>query len=577
MIGYYKPLAITKKNISRYSFLANTGVGVNMLKYLNDSSVVYRLLQSASIELENTYDYINHTIRFDYNKIPNNSIDAINIFNLSQTPIYNKEVVYLDATYGYSKYTGNIYNLLGIQSEKEFTRCSYPCDIIFTSSASGFYNIEEQELILYEGKDNKVDKPINNTRVTIRPVSGFIRDKLTYIDDIIYIKIEGFDISNNKVEEVISIQEQIDYRSYYEYSFIDKITSIGNSSAISIGLFPYIIGEVEVWKNQIVDREYADEYKSIATVNMQEKELMFFRRLANQNGYPDEYDLETRIQLDIGENETIYNYLIDTDEELVYIVTSSNKLYCFPLIIPYQFDTTIDKTKTAKQSIKVTYINDIQNEEYIFTLQPISKTNDVELLNIYINDVLYEQDILLDLYRERIEENTIRISYDSLFSNNQCIIRFETTGSNVTTLPIYLFKEKSSALFIKDLSNIKEYQDNTTPSEYTIDKAENTYILSNFSNSTFPSYNNPAISNVQITEDTKLYKFSSNKNIVLDNYIISLVYNSFYFNTGNSYIVTHDSITSIRFDNSNTKSIYNSLDTRISNQDISGRTITGYK
>ena len=569
MIAYYKSLALTKRNINKFSFLANMGIGVNMLKYLNDSSVVYRLLQGASVELENTYNDIYHNIRFDYNKIPNNSIDAVNMYDLKLSSVYENDVVYLTSMYGYSKYTGNIYKLLGIQNEKEFTRCSYPCDIIFTESASGYHSFQEEELFLKEGLDNNINKVINNTRITIRPSDGFSRSRLSYVDDIMYIKITGYDTSNKRVEETISVEEYIDYKSEYTYSLIEKITSIGNKSTISIILYPYILGEVEVWRNKIIDREYADEYKAIATVDIQEKKLMFLRKLANQNGYPDTYDLEVGIDLEIENNETIYNYFIDSDDELLYLTTSANKLYCFPLIIPNQFDTNIDKLKTQKQAIKVSYINDEPNRQYIFTIQPIGKTNDVELLNIFINDVLYEQDILLDLYREGIEDNIIRISYDNLFSNEESIIQFETTGSNSTSLPIYLFKHTLAPLFTKSLNSITQYKDNNI-STYSTDISSSTYFLDNFINTTRPIYRNPLVSNITITEDTVLKKISNSKNLIIGDYIISPVYNSFYFNKTDNCIVTHDSITGIRLDNTANKNTYNELNTVVISQNVNG-------
>lgn len=576
MIAYYKPSAITKKNINKFSFLANLGIGVNMLKYLNDNSLVYRLLQCASVEFENTYDNLKYAIRFDYNKVPFNSIDAINVFNISSTDLYAENSIYLSSIYGYSKYTGNIYNLLGIVNENEFTKYSYPCDIIFSKSASGFYSLEDEELYLKEGKEVFLNKACNNTKITIRPKDGFGRDKLSYIDDIMYIKIYGYDISSNKIEETIPIEEYIDYESSNSYSFIEKVLSIGNKSTITIEVYPYILGEISVWKNNIVDREYADEYKTILTVDINENLLLFHRRLPNQNGYPDEYDLETCVELNIEDTETIYSYLIDSDEELLYIITSEKKLYCFPVIMPYKFNTELEDIKTKKQAIKVSYKNDEYNKKYIFTIQPIGKTNDVELLDIYINDSIYEQDILLDLYRESIDDNIIEIPYDSLFINGECILRFETSGLEKSTLPIYLFKNKIDPLFIKDLNNIQSYND--TPNQsFIIEKSPNTYTLNTFSSSTFNEYYNPSLELFNITSESRLYKLSNSKGIILDNYIVYPAYNNFYFDQTNNSIITHDTITSIRFDNNQKEINYNNINTAISQQNISGAIITGNK
>jgi len=573
MIVYYKPTAITKENISKFNYGTYFGISANMLKYLNDSSLIFRLLQCASNELNAQYENLNYHIRFDYNLIPNNSIDSVNRFSLNSTSIPEEDTVHLSSMYGYSKYTRNIYKLHGVYTDKEFTRFSYPCDVILKDKLENI-DISPETLLLNEGKKVAINKPINNSKVTIKLDSGFDQFALAYSDDIVYICIEGFDTSNNKISEIISIEEVIDYKSEYVYSFINNIYSIGNKYTVTINLYPYVSGDIEVWKNNIVDREYADEYKTVINIDKENKKLLFYRKMTDDISYPKGYDIEHIIDLNMPTDEIIYNHFIDYDDDLVYIITSKNKLHCYPLLIPYTFDKKIDALKTKEQSLKVKYTVDEYSEKVTFTIFPSSKTNDIELMHIYINGDLYMSDMLLDLYKEGIEDNKIEIPYEDLFVNNSALIIFETSGAKRSTLPIFIGKKNLEPLFTKDLSSIDQYGENTID-VYSTDITENTYFIDNYSFSTFPTYMDPDVEDFQITENSVLYKFSSSKDLMLDSYKIANAYNTYYYNTDNGYIITHDSISNIRLDNDAVKTSYELLDLAIAGLAIAGIAIAG--
>lgn len=573
MIVNYTPTAITKLNINKFTYSTYESLNVNALKYANDSSVIFRLMQSACLKLDNQYENMPYHIRFDYNNIRNQCIDSVNLFNLNLSSFKADDKIFMSSLYGFSKYTGCIYKLHGVYSDKEFTRFSYPCDMAFTNPASGLYSLDVTSVSLREGISNSINKPINNTKITLRPMFGFNQNSLTYIDDIIYINIEGFDISNNKVKETISITSMADFVTKNEYSFLSKMSSVGNKAAVTIDIYPYVLGEIEIWKDKIIDKEDADVYSAIAYINKEKKQLVFSRELNNPTGYPNIYDTETNIDLVLGENEIIYSYVIDND--LIYVTTSGNKIYCFPLIVPYIVDTSYDNLKTREQAIKVTYYNDEIHNSYKFTIIPSSKTNDIEILNIFINGETYQEGLLLDLYREQIEDNRIEIPHSKMFdSEGKSVILFETSGAKQCTLPVVLLKRKLDALFIKDLSQLTKYKENDIE-EYSSDTSVQTYFITNYTYSTFPKYKDPNVTGYSITPNSKFYKLSNSKYIILDNYIISNVYNTFYFEKDTAEIVTHDAITSLRLDNSSITSAYENLKAAISGMSVSGLAITG--
>jgi hypothetical protein len=246
--------------------------------------------------------------------------------------------------------------------------------------------------------------------------------------------------------------------------------------------------------------------------------------------------------------------------------TVEDNLYCYPLIVPTIHDNTLDARKTASQSIKIEYIEDSVNEQFIFYVFPTSKTLDVEFLNILINDTIYEQDIYLDLIRENIETNRFIIPFSELFiDSDKAIVEFKTFGKTQTVQPILVHRTKLSPLWKKDITTY-DLMFKTAPDiteEYvspTINSSRIPYLPMGAFGWGKEGYGGTINWNNEtgIAEDgvfgyggfkkpnpSKLFKLSNVGNVMLDGSRIVNVFNSFFYDDTDDMIITSDTITHI--------------------------------
>ena len=541
----YNLNAITTKTLIKFSYLLYEAAGVNLLKYQNDSSAILRVLGCAVSTAEETLEDLPYRTDFKMNNLEFLSIDKINAYYVRQVVGINylyDSIMYGNHIYGYSRYTNKEYELKYISNMKDFTRHVLPCDVFF----SGNETVQAStEITLFPYTKNTISKTINNTLCTIRLLKGFHRSSLEDYESNIRLSIKGLDITGRYVEEIIIIEENIDYLTNNEYSYIESIELLGSEISAKIEIFPYIVGDIAIWRSEIVDKEFSDiKNKTIITIDRTKRRLIFNTIINDPIVYPKELDPYKNIELQIPIEETIVNHYIDSANSLVYIVTDANKLYCFPLIIPTSYYDQLDTIKTEYQSIKVDYKEDCVDESYTFYIFPSTKVNDTEVLNIFINGEVYEENILLDLLKTNIESNEIKIPFSTLFqSNTFAYIEFVTYGEETSVTPIYIDKSVLQPLYIKNLLNIQDFKEEP---EILDGEIEVKFSLPTLKSSVYDynqTYNYPVI---YVDEETKIIKLSGSTNILINGNKIVNVYDAFYLDQGSENIVTHDTITHIR-------------------------------
>lgn len=541
----YNLNAITTKTLIKFSYLLYESIGINLLKYHNDSSAILRILGCAISTAEETIEDLPYRTDFRMNNLEFLSIDKINGYYIRQVIGINylyDSIMYGDHIYGYSKYTDKQYELKYISNMKDFARHVLPCDAFF----SGKEVIQSsEEITIYPYIKSKINKTINNTLCTIRLIRGFHRSSLEDYESNIRLSIKGLDITGRSVEETIIIEENIDYITRYEYSYMESIELLGSEVSVRIEVFPYILGDMATWRYEIIDKEFSDiKNKTIITTDKDKKRLIFNTIINDPTLYPKELDPYKYVDFQIPTEETIINNYIDSANSLVYVVTDASKLYCFPLIIPTSYYDQLDTIKTEYQSIKVDYKEDSVDESYTFYIFPSTKVNDTEILNIYINGKAYEENILLDLLKTNIESNEIKIPFSILFeSNTSAYIEFITYGDDVSITPIYIDRSVLQPLYTKDLLEIQDFQEEPSLLDGEI---EIKFSLPTLKSSVFEykqTYNYPVM---YIDETTKIIKLSNSTNILINGNKIVNVYDAFYLDMGSENIITHDTITHIR-------------------------------
>lgn len=541
----YPLKAVTTKTLTKINYKLNEAIGVNLFKYQNNSSAIIRLLSCAIDTVSAQLEDLPYKTNFKLNNLEFISIDRINGFYIRSIEginyLYNN-ILYGDHLYGYSKYTDKEYELKHVTNMKDFTRHVLPADIFF-SGVEVVGDLVFKQLPPYV--KTKIELPINNTIITIKLLEGFSRTSIDDGFDNIKIRINGSDIYNNLVEEEIDIIEFVDYYSKYEYSFIEAMIVIGSNATVGINICPYIAGDIFTWSESIIEKDFSDiENKTFVSVDKDNRRLNFSTIINNPVEYPKELDVYKHVLLNIPTNETIWNFYIDAANKLVYVLTSVNKLYCFPLMIPTSYYNAIDSRKTEYQSLKIEYQEDIVNQKYIFTIFPSTKSSDVEVLNILVNGEEFETNVLLDYYKENVDTNNIEIPFSTLFKNETyAYIEFITYGDNISITPIYIDNSHLDPIYTKNLSEIKRFT--TTPSiiedEITVKFTEPT--LKSYS----LEYEETAVSgSITTTSDSKIVKLSSCANIILDSNKIVNLFDAFYLDLETEYIVTQDTITHIR-------------------------------
>lgn len=532
----YPIKAQTTKTINRFTYNLYNCISNNMLKYNNDSSATLRLLSCfIDTALEPLEDLL-YKPKFNLNHLDFITIDRINTFPLNKIPnislIKDYGITFCEKIIGYSKYTNKEYDMEYIENESDFARHSYPKDMFIGEYVySGGYEL----ISLPPFKEINIDMKVEDSKVTIKQYSGFNGYNFDN-NKTIEIKLFGIDIKGNETEETITIDSNIDYISKKEFSFINKVMSIGATSTVSIVLYPYENGEYIEWDYNIVDREMFDKYQTYLTINKDYKCLNFNILQNNNSIFPSELEVFKAVKLSIPDDEIIWESYIDKPNRLIYILTSAGKLYVFPIIIPIEYSKDLDSIKTEYQSIRIEYYEDSTREIYTFYIFPSHKTNDIEEMSIFINGIEYESNILLDLYRQNIETNKFEITFDVLFNNSDtALVEFKTYGSKECISPVFLSNKKLEPLYIKDLNVIENFNNNTI-SGFIKYSTTNNYVG-------YKEYN-PV--NFNIDENCTLIKLSNVSNVLINGNKIINLYNTFTFNEIEKNIYTSDTITHLK-------------------------------
>jgi hypothetical protein len=531
-----------------------------MLKYNHDSSASIRFLGGMLDVLECVREDLFYLPNFTLTDLEFVNIDRMNAFvPASITGWSMPDKSSTDYLIGYSRYTNQEYTLKIEELETDFVRHSLPVDAFFsdlhqTNSGTSFD--------LSPNIRTTIDMSVENSSISFALIYGFINSNKDNVDLPISIIVEGRNIHNELVSEKIDIQANITQVSSREYSYIDSVIAINCQSNIGVKIYPYLIGQDVVYDKLITDRESLDQWPCITYVDKEKKQLVFNMLGTDTTKYPLTYEKHKTVDIDIPDSEDIVSYYCDVPNRLLYVCTVGDlvsNLYAFPLIIPVSYSNTLDNLKTEKQAIKIEYLEDCQNDNFTFWVYPSSKTNDIDLMSIYINGTLYQEDIFLDLLTENIETNRFVVPFSSLFSANKtnALVEFKAYGNaGETNMPVYLTRDKLTALYVKDTLTASPFVTDVSPFEYVgpIDPLE---IGDYFEEGAY-AYGEGEYGGTTDTtrtfayggsfdkNTTNLFKLSSVGNILIDGIKIINVFDSFYYDDINELIITSDTITHIK-------------------------------
>lgn len=530
----YPTIAKTAKTIDKFTFNMYLSISVNMLKYNNDSSASLRLLSSLVDTSQSALEDLAYKPRFKMDGLDFISIDRLNSFPVSNIPNIEiskvGDIYTLGGLIGTSRYADASFALKYVKNIDDFVRHSLPRDMFFGEQ---IFSDGYQLLELPPHKKTNVGMIVENSTVTLRPYEGFFASTM-YNNNSATIRLIGISATGLEVEEDIEITSNIDFKSNLEYSYITSAIAIGSTATLKVVLYPYNTGEYVYWNNDIVDRESSDLYACLLSVDQDAKQLVFNAEKNYGVGFPAQIEPYKIVDLDVSGE--IINHYIDAPNSLLYVVANTT-LYCFPLIIPTKYNNTIDFIKTKYQSITVEYTEDSLNREYTFYVFPVSRTNDVESLSIYINGIehLEYSNVLLDLIRDNIETNRFVLSFDELFNGtDNALVEFRTYGIEECICPIYVTNMKLVPLYTKDLTNIPVFA-----------AESNAGKPSPFQSCTI-KYKEYLSGDLAIdANNCTLMKISSCANILLNGNKIINVFDTFTFNEADMTIVTSDTITNI--------------------------------
>ena len=573
----YPITAITSKTLCKFHYDSYNAISVNMLKYNNDSSLVFRLLDSAIGVSKEVMTDLNYQISFSMKGLEFINIDRLNGFYYPAIPGFKITDNISNKLIGYSIYTNKEYELKNIDRQSDFIRHSLPCDSFF----SGVEETELQEdIVLPPYQKIKVDKKINRSTVSIRPLTGFNEISREDYEVPITIVVYGIDTFNNVIEEEIEVTSFIDIESTKEYEYIDSLMVIGSSMTVTITLFPYIPGEIVIGDvndgDYLVRRDNFDHYISVMTVDVNKKLLVFNRLRESDSEYPYQYERFKTVPIDIDEPDfKIINYYIDRPNRLLYIIGGKQNakgdfdtrfLLCYNLIIPVSYSSLPDTNRTENTAISIEYEENCIDEVFDIWVYPVSKTNDVDSLNIFVNGDIYEEDLILDLIRYDIDTNRFTIPFSKLFPNGEdtAIVVFDVYGDNPSRNTIILDRTKLKYLYKKDLNNIPKIA--TAPPGNKSDWALPAYSSSNKKYQ--PSYalgygigkyggetedvvpkKSGYGGTVDINETKSyymLYKLSISGNIIINDQKIINVFDAVCFDENSRLAITSQTITHIK-------------------------------
>lgn len=536
---YYDPKATTFKNINKFSYEFYSDISINMLKYHNDSAAALRVLDAITSASRELMDDLPYTSIFNLRMKNFRQIDRLHKFYLENVPNIDMEkneesLICYSTLLGYSKFTNDSYQLQHVEEKTEFLRHSYPCDVFFIKNV----DVAPPRLVsLPPNVDTDIKLKINNSSITIRPV-GPLSENTTLSPEEVVVIIKGINIQGDMVEENIYISMWMDYPTREEWVYIKSMSVINSSVTFDVMLFPYVNGQSVFWDQVYVDREEFDRWESIVTFNKVTRELEF--RYINDLAitFPTPTQLFKKVSVfGIPDNDTIGDYFIDQDNGLFYIVTTNGRLYCYPFIIPKATSNILDSKKTLYQSCRIEYFEDSENNKFTFDIFPTAKTNDIDVLDIYVNGEILHEGLVIDLIREKLIDNRVDLMFEDLFADgDECLVEFKTSGVEDSVYPVFLKKPQLLPIFSKNINVPLVYAD--TPEEYSTPVDSSTSIE-------YPA--SVAGSGIN-TDSVILCKLSRYGGIIVNGKLAQEVFDTFFYNEEDGSIITHDSITGVKVD-----------------------------
>lgn len=548
----YPTKAITVKDLNVFNYSLYSAIEMNMLKYNHDSSASIRFLSALIDSSEACSEDIPYMPNFTMHGFEFISIDRINGFYISSID-FDKKNKDRYSIRGYSKYTGGYYILKIVDVFEDFIRHSVPVDAFFSSIVKQY---NTTSLFIQPNIKEPVNISVPKSSITITQVLGFSDANRVDHNKPISIMLYGKNTHNEPIKEEVLIEVAMDTYSVCEFSSIEHIMVLNAMASVEIIISPFLTGTNPIWDKILVDRQELDGYPCILTVDKNKKQLVFNNLNPDTTIYPRIYEVFKTVDLELNGSESIIDYYIDVPNRIVYLTTLDNGtkyMKAFMLNIPRTFNNTLDSIKTQHQAIKVEYIEDCQNERFIFWIFPSSKTHDVEVLSIYKDDTLYKDDILLDLIRENIETNRIEIPFSDM--GEVALLKFVTSGVHQAIQPVLLDRTKLKPLYIKNLSEIQKFAGDTQEPGYRQPSISSTHI--DYDDHGSYAYGDEGYGGTTSSDKvfgfggvfeknaTSLYKLSSVANVVIDGIKIINVFDTFYFDHTNDMIVTSDTITHI--------------------------------
>ncbi len=235
----------------------------------------------------------------------------------------------------------------------------------------------------------------------------------------------------------------------------------------------------------------------------------------------------------------------------------SNNLFCYPLWIPCTYTKQLDELKTPYQAMRIEYIEDCQNEVFTFWVYPSSKTNDIELMTIYINGVVYQEDILLELLREEIQTNRFDIPFAEIFKDGEtALLEFKSYGQAESISPVWLDRTKLKSLYCKTVIGTEPFKSEPAQVNFVTPSISST-IQSYRAHGAY-AYGEGKYGGLTDTDRVfgyggyfnkntkKLFKLSNIGNILVDGIKIVNVFDTFFYDEDSKLIITSDTITHIK-------------------------------
>lgn len=427
----YNHKAVTLKNIDKFVFDTYEMMSVNLLKLNNDSSITFRLLNSIAFEMNSYYMDIPYGLNISSVDLDLMVIDRVNRYNYTKLheikfdPYSYNYTMDKDIT-GYSYYTKQQYILKLANVYSDFTRHSLPCDFFILDNAA---IINKYTLSLTPGVDNKtspVPFKVSNSQITVH-VTTDLHASAVEFDGLPTVTIFGVDIEGKEVSEKLAIANIPIAYSKNCYIYIYNIVLSGTSESCVIDLYTYKKKLFGNWNYQW--RERPDMYQLYvgSTIDMANKTLVFGEIISLLGDtVTRELDPVAIVPIDIPESYIILDYYIDDTNELIYLIaqdtvniTNSQRLLCLPYILPYRYDLQGKLRKTNNQHVKVLYENNILNQEFIVTTDPVLTINGIEECEISLRYVIKDSYNKVSLQPNFQYSKTDVIEYNQ--SNYICI------------------------------------------------------------------------------------------------------------------------------------------------------------